>query len=334
MPGLLDPLKVGSLELRNRIVMPPMANQWAPPTGAPVDAHLKHYSDRAEGVGLVIVEHAYILPTGRVRATQLGIHTDAVISAYRRLVDAVHARGAKIALQINHAGGKPRVSGGGADPVGPSDVTPPEGEAQPRPMTLDEIRDVIAAFGEAARRVKEAGFDAVEVHGAHGYLNNQFMSPYTNRRTDQYGGSLENRMRLPLETTSAARRAVGPDFPLFYRLAGADLVEGGQSLEDGQKLAMALEQAGVNVIDVSAGLVGAYPAKFTEPGFFLPLAEGVRKVVSVPVIGVGGIKTPEFADQAIRGGRADLIAVGRAMLADREWALKAIQALQGAKPTP
>lgn len=334
MPGLLDPIRIKNMELRNRIVMPPMANRWALPTGEPVDAHIKHYSDRAAGVGLVVIEHAYVLPTGKTRATMIGLHDDAVIPAYRRLVDAVHAKGAKVAAQINFAGAKTRISDGGSLPMGPSAVTPPEGEGEARAMTIEEIEELVVAFGQAARRVKEAGFDAVEVHGAHGYVNNQFMSPYTNLRTDRWGGSLENRMRLPLATTTAARQAVGPDFPLMYRIAGGDLIEGGQSIEDGQALAMALEKVGVDLMDVSAGLVGAYPAQFTEPGFFVPLAESIRKVVSIPVIGVGGIKTPEFADEVIRKNRVDLAAIGRGMLADPEWALKAIAQLQGAKPLP
>jgi NADPH2 dehydrogenase len=334
MPGLLDPIKIRNLELRNRIVMPPMANRWALPTGEPVEAHIQHYSSRAQGVGLVIIEHAYVLPTGKTRATMIGLHDDLVIPSYRRLVDAVHAKGAKVAAQINFAGAKTRISDGGSNPIGPSAITPPEGEGEARPMTLAEIVELIAGFGEAARRAKEAGFDAVEVHGAHGYVNNQFMSPFTNHRTDGYGGSLKNRMRLPLETTAAARRAVGPDYPLMYRIAGADLVDGGQSLEDGQALAVELEKVGIDIMDVSAGLVGAYPSQFTEPGFFVPLAEAIRKVVSIPVIGVGGIKTPEFADEVVRQGRVDFAAIGRGMLADPEWAQKAIEQLQADKPLP
>jgi len=180
----------------------------------------------------------------------------------------------------------------------------------------------------SARRLfaVKAGFDAVEVHGVHGYLLNQFTSPLTNRRSDRYGGSLENRMRLPLEIVAEVRARVGLDYPVLYRLGADDMMEGGLTVEEGQRTAVALVEAGVDVMDVSGGHCG-YEIGVTSQGYFLPLAERIKQVIEVPVIGVGGIREPEFADQVIRQGRVDLVAVGRAILHDPEWARKAVATL-------
>ncbi|MDP3063193.1 MAG: NADH:flavin oxidoreductase [Chloroflexota bacterium] len=329
MPGLLDGIRIGSLELPNRLVMPPMANHLATEEGEVTDRLIAHYRERAAGVGLVIIEHCYVSLDGRMRITQPGVHKDGLVPGLRRLARAVQGEGSRVAIQINHCGGK-AVSGAGlGPPAGPSPVPLPGSEIVPRELSVSEIREIVVRFGDAARRAREAGFDAVEVHGAHGYLNNQFTSPLTNRRTDWYGGSFENRMRLPLEIVEEVRRQVGRDYPLMFRLGASDMLDGGLTVEDGKRIAVALVGAGVDVVDVSGGLYGSTHPTIKGQGFLIPLAEEVKTVVNVPVIGVGGITDSEFADQVVRQGRVDMVAVGRAMLHDPNWARSAMVTLSG-----
>jgi len=328
MAGLLTPLEYRGLVLRNRIVMPPMASDVATPEGEPTGRHLDHYLPRARGgVGLVIVEHSYVELRGRLTRTQLGIHHDGLVDAFRPLVDAIHETGARVAIQITHAGGATTEEVCGTRPVGPSGVPHPRSGCAPRALGAEELPSLVEAFGAAARRARLAGFDAVEIHGAHGFLLNQFLSPLTNRRQDGYGGSLENRARFPLEVVRAVRRAVGPDFPVLYRLGAADNVPGGLTLEESQVVAPWLVEAGVDVLDVSGGLGGSRPPG-APPGYFVPLAEGIKRVVEVPVVVTGGITDPFFADGIVRAGKADLVGIGRALLADPDWARKAIASLR------
>jgi len=212
------------------------------------------------------------------------------------------------------------------DPVAPSAI-PNDSGVSPRELETQEIGRMVHLFGEAARRAREAEFDAVEVHGAHGYLLNQFTSPVTNRRNDEYGGSFENRVRFPLETVTEVRSVVGPDYLVLYRLGAYDGEGRGVTIQEMQAFAQKLVDAGVNIIDVSGGLIGPSPDDMTGQGYFLPLAEKIKRAVNVPIIGVGGITDPAFANQAIRGARVDLVAVGRALLANPDWALAAKRAL-------
>ena len=182
-------------------------------------------------------------------------------------------------------------------------------------------------FGEAARRACKAGFDAVEIHGAHGFLLNQFASPLSNRRTDEYGGTFEKRIRFPLKVVEEVRKTVGSGFPLLYRLGTSDGQEGGVTISECQAFARKLVEAGINLVDVSGGLVGSRPEGLVSQGYFLPQAQKIKQAVEVPVIGVGGIKDPKFADEAIRQERVDLVAVGRALLVDPDWSLNAANVL-------
>ena len=232
-----------------------------------------------------------------------------------------------MAIQMNHHGAVALPNPELGSPAGPSPVSPPNGDMVPRELSIEEMRHIVKAFAQAARRLKEAGFDAVEIHSAHGYLGSQFTSPITNRRTDRYGGSLGNRLRLLLEIVAEVRQQVGSDYPLLCRLGAMDMVEGGLTAEDGQHVAAALAEAGVSVIDVSVGFVGADSPEPTGQGYYVPLAEGIRRAVEVPVIGVGGITEPEFADRVVRQGRVDLVAVGTAILNDPQWAAKAVETL-------
>jgi len=306
--------------------MPPMANDLASEEGEVSEALIAHYRRRAAAVGLVIVEHSYISKDGQLSSRQLGIYDDILLNGLSRLVESIHAIGTPVCIQINHAGRKARSSICAAHPVGPSAIAAGETFEVPRELGEHEIQRVVGLFGEAARRALRSGFDAVEVHGAHGFLLNQFASSLSNRRADRYGGSFENRIRFPLQVVEEVRRIVGLDFPLLYRLGAYD-GEGGSTIDEYQTFARRLIERGVNMVDVSGGLIGSRPENVMPQGSFIPLAEKIKQAVNAPVIGVGGITDPRFADEVIRQGRVDLVAVGRALLADPDWALKAGKAL-------
>jgi len=324
--GLFDPLRVGPLELRNRIVMPPMATQLSTTKGEVTEGLIEHYARRAGGLGLLIVEHAYVTVGGKLSERQLGIHDDALIPGLKKLVAKIHSLGTSIALQINHGGRWTDKEITGVEPVAPSPVTFEDGTSA-RGLSPDEIENLVEAFVEAAGWAVEAGFDAVEVHGAHGFLLNQFLSPLTNGRRDGYGGSLENRMRFPLNVVQGVKGRIG-EAPLLYRLGADDMKPGGFEIKEAKKFAQRLVEAGVNILDISGGLCGGSPAQLQgRQGYFMPLAEAMKDVVDVPVIGVGGITEPEFADRIVRENRVDLVAIGRALLKDPDWAIKAKRCL-------
>ena len=245
-----------------------------------------------------------------------------MIPGLKKLTAAVHKNKALIVLQINHAGGKASSKICGTQPVAPSPITLLEEAA--REHSTKEIEKIIEAFNQAARRAKEAGFDAVEVHGAHGFLLNQFNSPLCNKRNDEYGGSLEKRTCLSVQILKKIRKELGKNYPLLYRLGADDLKPGGITPEDGKEIAKILVKVGVNIIDISGGLCGIAPLSLTGQGYFIPLAEGIKQVIDVPVIGVGGVTSLDFADKVIREGKVDLIAVGRAILKDPDWAYNAL----------
>ena len=327
MAKLFDPLVIGDLTLKNRIVMPPMANDLADARGRVTDPLVEHYSRRAAGVGLVIVEHSYFSLEGKASLKQLGIHDDAMINGLAKLAESIHAKGTPVCIELNHSGCEGNRDVSGLQPVAPSAVPTDDPSMVPRELERHEIENLVRLFGEAARRARKAGFDAVELHGAHGYLLNQFTSPLTNRRNDDYGGSLEGRFRFPLEAVTEVRRVVGSDFAVLYRLGASDGDGRGVTIGEMQIFAQRLVRAGVDVVDVSGGLIGYAPDDMTGQGYFLSLAEKIKQAVEAPVIGVGGITDPAFADQAIREGRVDLVAVGRALLADPDWALSAKRTL-------
>jgi 2,4-dienoyl-CoA reductase-like NADH-dependent reductase (Old Yellow Enzyme family) len=327
VPKLLDSLSVGGLRLKNRIVMPPMANDLATTKGEVTPALIAHYTRRAAGVGLVIVEHSYVAKDGKLTSKQLGIYEDELIKGLADLAESIHAEGTPVCIQITHAGRRANRQICGSQPVAPSPIQASDSEEVPRELGKREIEGLVRLFGEAARRACKAGFDAVEIHGAHGFLLNQFVSPLSNRRTDEYGGSFEKRIRFPLEVVEEVRKTVGSDFPLLYRLGTSDGQEGGVTISECRAFARKLVEAGINLVDVSGGLVGSRPKGLVSQGYFLPIAEQIKQAVEVPVIGVGGIKDPEFADEAIRQKRVDLVAVGRAMLVDPDWSLNAAKVL-------
>ncbi len=320
--GLLDPLEVKGLTLKNRIVMPPMHTGLATTEGAVTDNLIEHYVRRSKALGLLIVEHSYVSLEGRLSEKQLGIYEDGLVLGLEKLSSSIHATGTPAVIQINHAGRSASMKITGTRPVAPS----PSGYY--RKLRADEIEALTEAFALAAERAMRAGFDGVEVHGAHGFLLNQFFSPITNRRRDRYGGSLENRMRFPLEVVERVKEKVGGRL-LLYRLGSDDLDPAGTLIEDSQKFAVKLEEAGVDIMDVSGGLCGSRPEQLqNRQGYFIHQAKQIKEVIDIPVIGVGGITEPEYANKLIQEGQVDLVAVGRGLLKDSDWAINAIKTLE------
>ncbi len=334
MSLLFSPFSFAGLSMRNRIVMPPMATALEGPGGSqrdnglPSEATVDYYRVRAEsGVAMVIVEHTYITRRGKAHKGQLGLDNDEAIPAFKQLALALRTNGAVAAVQLNHSGAtaNPEVTGG--EPLGPSDTPNPRSERKPRGMTKQEIHEVQDLFAAAARRVQMAGFDAVEIHSAHGYLGTQFLSPLTNTRADEYGGSLENRARFILETVKKVKDMVGASFPVFVRLGSSDGgIPGGFEAPDAAKVAKMLQDAGVALIDVSGGFMGSRPAG-APPGYFVANASTIKKNVGIPVMVTGGIADGAFAEKVLQEGNADLIGVGRGILRDPKWVEKAKQAV-------
>ena len=322
---LKDPIKMNGLTIRNRIVMPPMATGKAN-QGKPDEQLFAYYAARAEATGLIIVEHEYVSPEGMAHATQLSMADDCVIPSYRKLTDAVHKRGAAVFAQINHAGASARDSGLPA--LSPSGISVRENDQAPLVMTAEDIRKVKDAFVAAALRVKAAGFDGVEIHSAHGYLLNQFYSPYTNRRTDEYtGASIEGRTRLHAEILRAIREAAGKDYPIAIRFGACDYREGGSRIDEIPEAVRIFEEAGADLIDISGGLNGYIIKGNSQPGWFSELSVPAKNSVSVPVLLTGGITTGRQAEELLRSGAADLIGVGRAMIGEADWSVKALKSL-------
>ena len=317
------------MNLANRLVMPPMATAKAEPDGKVSQSLLDYYEEKSAGgyISLVIIEHSYITMGGRASNNQLSISDDGVIPGLRKLANIIHRDGSKAAMQINHAGSAALKEVTGTIPLAPSAVANPRRGDMPREITQLEIGDIVNAFKDAGRRVREAGFDAVELHSAHGYLLNQFLSPLTNKRTDEYGGDISSRIHIHLQVIQAVRTAVGPDFPIQVRLGASDYTVGGTTIEDSKIAARAFEKAGVDIIHISGGFVGYTPPDLTGQGYFAPLSEAIKSAVSIPVILTGGITDIEAAEKLLAEKKADLIGVGRAILQDSTWAKRAVGTL-------
>jgi len=328
---LFSPIKIGPMEVRNRIVMPPMGTRYGVADGSVTDAHIGYYEARAKGgAGLIIVE---VTTPNSVRKymgpTTLGLFDDSLIPGWSALAKAVHAHGAKLTTQLLDPGPEGASIFSGVQPVGASPVASRTWREVPRELSIDEIEDVVNDFAEATRRAREAGLDAIHLHAAHGYsMIGSFMSPFFNKRTDAYGGSLEGRCKLLVDIIRGIRAKVGSDFPIIVRVSGDDRVPGGRTVEETQFISPILVEAGADALEISGGSV---PAAFwaVTPPSGTPLAlnasfsEAIKKVVTVPVIAVGRITSPQLAEFILANGKADLVSIGRALMADPELPNKA-----------
>ena len=301
--------------------MPPMQTSKATVEGAVTNRLINFYVRRSAALGLLIVEHTYVSPSGKLSLKQLGIYDDELIGGLEKLASSVHTLSTPVVLQISHAGGVANSKVIGGTPAGPSAT------GKTHELTGNEIENLVEEFAVAADRAVKAGFDGVELHGAHGFLLNQFFSPLFNKRADEYGGSLKNRMRFPLEVVDRVRENIKGRL-LIYRLGADDLAANGTHIEDSAAFAVKLEQCGVDIVDVSGGLCGIEPKQLRGvKGYFVPQASEIKKAVKVPVIGVGGVTEAEYADRLIREGKVDLVAVGRALWKDPKWAENTVEAL-------
>ena len=314
----------------NRLVMAPMDTNFADYEGKVSEKMLAYYETRAKGgVGLVIVENSQIDgQRGKNTIRQLCVSDDRFIPGLRRLAYAIHKHNVPAVLQLHHAGRQTtKEITGGLQPVAPSPIPCGHMKERPRELGLGEIEEIEDRFAKAAVRAREAGFDGVEIHGAHGFLIGQFMSPYTNKRKDAYGGNFKGRMRFPLQIIEKVRAAVGPDFPVLFRLSVVEFVKGGIELEEGKRIAARMAAAGVDALDISAGIYESLmtilePMSYEE-GWRVYMAKAVKEVVSVPVIAVGNIRYPKTVEKILAEGDADFVAMGRALIADPLWPEKA-----------
>ncbi len=334
MNPLLTPARIGAVEIKNRIVMPPMTTRTADAEGFVTDDAVAYYMARVRGgVGLITVEMASPEKCGRHRRHEIGIYDDRFLPGLTRLVGEIHRGGAKASIQLGHGGGHTRADICGETPIAPSAIAHPVYETTfetivPQEMTKARIGETIAAHVAAAVRAKNAGFDCVEIHAAHGYLISQFHAPFENRRSDEYGGSLENRARFGLEILRAVKAAV-PDLGVIYRLSVEDFFPGGLTFDDGRQIAIWAAQSGADALHISAGHYRSLPsAQIVLPPMsypdatFLDFAADVKSKVAVPVIAVGRLGDPALAQDAVASGKTDFIALGRTLVADPQWVEK------------
>ena len=331
MPHLFSPLSLRGLTLRNRIVLSPMCMYTAGYDGLVTDWHLAHYTARATGgAGLLIVEATAVEPRGRISQHDLGLWDDAQIEPLARMARLVQAEGAAIGVQLAHAGRKAWSADKGYGPeqaVAPSSLPFDEDWRVPHALAPAEIDQIVEAWRRAAARAQAAGLDLVEIHAAHGYLNHEFLSPLSNRRTDSYGGTLENRARLLLRVVEAVRQEWSEEKPLFVRVSATDWVEGGLVPDEIVTVARGLRALGVDLVDCSSGgLINVSPPGL-GPGYQVPFAHKVRREAGIATAAVGLITKPELADEIIRNGRADLVALGRELLRHPHWPLDAARIL-------
>ena len=342
MALLFTPLNLREVRLRNRLAMSPMCQYSATQEGEVTDWHLLHYPTRAlGGVGLILVEATAVEPSGRISPHDLGIWSEDQLPGLKELARRIREAGAVPGIQLAHAGRKAGTArpweGGkplGWRVVGPSPLPFDEGYPVPEPLDEAGMERILKAFVEGARRALRAGFQVIELHMAHGYLLSSFLSPLSNQRTDAYGGSLENRMRFPLQVAQAVREVVPPELPLLVRVSATDWGEGGWGLEDTLAFAERLKALGVDLLDCSSGGVVPGVKVPVAPGFQVPFADAVRKKVGLRTGAVGLITTPEQAETILQAGSADLILLGRVLLRDPYFPLRAAKALGAEAPIP
>ena len=333
MSQLFSPIALRDVTVRNRVWVSPMC-QYSAVDGLPDDWHLVHLGSFARGgAGLVFTEATAVVPEGRISPADTGIWNDEQQQAWARIVSFLHGQGATAGIPLAHAGRKASSQApwvgrgavadedGGWEPVGPSPVAFP-GLRDPRALDRAGIRRVVTAFGDAAERAVEAGFDVLEIHAAHGYLLHEFLSPLSNLRDDEYGGSFDNRVRLLLEVVGEIRGRVATGVPVVVRISATDWLDDGWTAEDSVRLAPLLAEAGVDLLDVSTG-GNALADIPVEPGYQVPFALRIRKEVGVPTGAVGMITEPKQAEEIVAEGSADVVLLARALLRDPHWALRA-----------
>jgi 2,4-dienoyl-CoA reductase-like NADH-dependent reductase (Old Yellow Enzyme family) len=322
-----EPIEFAGLTVKNRFVMPPMVRSHASKEGHVTEEVVQHYEERSKGqVGLIIVEAAAIAWEHRIGMKNIGIHDDRMIPGLKKLARGIKSHGARAFIQINHSGSKTHFN---TRFVGPSNI-PVVKHKIPEPLSKDEIQEIPQMFADAARRAMEAGFDGVEIHGAHYYLLSEFLSGYTNRRDDEYGGSTENKVRLSVEVIKRLREEVG-DYPLIFRMNGFENVVDGISMDEGIEIAKIIERAGIDVLHISCVVDATYNPgiphvfdKDTQPDFLkdypydscIPIAGKIRPHVNVPVIGVGEVRNEELVKKVMEDDFCDMLGIGRGLLAD------------------
>ncbi|MFP3126241.1 NADH:flavin oxidoreductase/NADH oxidase [Ectobacillus funiculus] len=327
MNDLFSPYKIKGLELKNRVVMPPMCQySVGDKDGIATDWHYLHYVSRAVGgASFIIIEMTDVEPDGRISDYDLGLWSDEQIPALARIVEACHSYGAKVGIQIAHAGRKAEDA---AEPVAPSAIPFDVNWKTPRALSTSEVKEMVEKFRKAVKRAVQAGFDAIEIHGAHGYLIHQFHSPLTNKRDDEYGKDLT---KFGREIIEAAKAEMPDDMPLIMRISAKEYVEGGYGIEESIQFAKEYKEAGVDMFDVSSGGEGPISA-FGKPGthaaYQVPLAREIKAALNIPVIAVGRLDDPTLANAVVGTEDADLVAIGRGMLRNPYWALEAAASLK------
>ena len=334
---LFTPLRIREIELKNRIVVSPMC-EYSAKDGHPQPWHMVHLGSRAVGgAALVMTEASAVEAIGRISAADAGIYDDSHIASWRPITDFVKSQGAVVGMQLAHAGrkastaepwlgGKPvSIANGGWEPVAPSAIPYDTGHTIPRALTIEDIRDVVAKFKRSAERALAAGFQVVEIHAAHGYLLHQFLSPLSNTRTDAYGGSLENRMRLAIEVTTAVREVWPANLPLFCRVSAIDWADNGWDLAQTIELAKRLKTLGVDLIDASSAGLVPFQKITVGAGYQVPFAAAIRKEAGIATGAVGMITDGAQADTILSTGQADLVFLARELLRDPYWPRRAAQ---------
>lgn len=326
------PIKIRNLELKNRLVMPPMATAKGSETGEVTPQLIDYYDEKSKGgyIGLIITEHFYIAQEGKAGKGQISIADDSCIPGLQKLTDAIHKNNAKTFVQINHAGGRAETKITGKPVLGVSASTVSGMiDTAPAEMSIADIQKIITDFVAAAIRGKKAGYDGVEIHSAHGYLLDQFYSPLSNKRTDKYGAqTMESRLKLHTEVIQAVGEAVGQDYPVALRLGGCDYIDGGATVQDAVEAAKLLAKTSIDLLDISGGFCRYVRPGCKEQGYFRGMTEAIKPVINIPVLLTGGIVEASFAEQLLQDKKADLIGVGRAVMKDSLWAKRAMESLQ------
>jgi 2,4-dienoyl-CoA reductase-like NADH-dependent reductase (Old Yellow Enzyme family) len=344
--SLFSPLTVKTITFKNRVVVSPMC-QYSSQDGLVNDWHKVHLGSRAVGgAALVIMEATAVTPEGRISAGDVGLWSDHQTEPMKSITSFISSQGSVPGIQLAHAGrkagtfipwkgsGSVPLNDGGWETLGPSALAFDPTHAAPKAMTFGDIQKTIDAFVHATRRAVEAGFKVVEIHAAHGYLLHQFLSPLSNQRADNYGGSLENRMRFPLEIVQAIRKAWPDSLPLFIRISATDWVDGGWTLEESVEFCKKVKTLGVDVVDASSGGMVPYAQIKLSPGYQVPFAEKIKKEAGIHTMAVGMVTEPSQADALIREGKADLVALARVFLRDPYWVFNAAHELNVDIPWP